>query len=106
MNVLFASRHPMTDDQLSDAKRIWGDDVNVVQDAVLFTDMDSVRVIAEKHDAVIAVLPQWLAFKVAANAVTDETFRKVWASESVAVQAAHGAERVFKHVAFHRAGDL
>lgn len=114
--VLFASRHPMTGAQLADAKRIWGEDVVIETSSPVFTDLQSVIDCTIDYDAVIAVLPQWLAFKVSANARTSQedsgfceatkACTKIWCSESRPVQAAHGTERAFEHVAFHRAGDL
>ncbi len=109
-NILFASRHALTEEQVTDAKRLWGDDCEIVQQPILFTDVQSVKTATADVDVLIAVLPQHLAFRVGAIAGMGGMFRtsnwarKVWTAESKPVPAADGAPRMFTHVAFHQAG--
>ena len=110
VKVLFASRHPMTAEQAADCRRIWGGDVEVAAEAIVFTDVESVRQATEGVDALIAVLPQGLALQVgwlngqhaASGSAVLAWTDKIVTAVSVPAPAAHGTERVFRHAGFVR----
>lgn len=105
--ILWASRHPMTAEQVADVRRLL-DDVDIVTEAIVWTDIKSVQTAAARCDVLIAVFPQAVALRIGYLAGVwstgaDESLAwtgRIWTAESAPVAAAHGQERTFKHVRF------
>ncbi len=106
--IKFASRHPLTPAQSADILKIWGADAVASQDAIIFTDVESVKSAAADCDILIAVLPQVLALQVGdlhgqyicGGNESAEWTEKVVTALSVPVAAKDGEARRFEHAGF------
>ena len=107
--IKFASRHELTEDQKADIARIWGDDAEIVTEAIIFTDIGSVADATCDCDILIAVLPQVLALQVGnLHGIwsTGENERLRWTEKvvtalSVPAPAKDGEPRRFEHAGFY-----
>lgn len=57
MKILWLSRHTMTDSQLSDLKRIYGDDINIIQYTDTVSGYKDVLEAGSECDVLAVVLP-------------------------------------------------